>query len=97
MHILSRRKLREFWERHPDSEQPLKAWYQEVKHADWSAPRQVTQRFPRASILGRDRVVFRIHGNAYRLVAKIFYPGRKLFIRFIGTHKEYDRINAEEV
>ena len=55
------------------------------------------ERFLNASIVGNNRVVFRIRGNNYRLVVEIFYPGRKVFVRFIGTHAEYDRINAEEV
>ena len=97
MRIISKRTLREFWERHPDSEQSLRAWHRDVEQADWATPAQVMERFSNASILGNNRVVFRIRGNTYRLVVEVFYPGRKVYIRFLGTHAEYDRINAEEV
>ena len=97
MRIYSKNTLRAFWERHAESEQALRAWYREVEQADWATPAQVRERFLNASIVGNNRVVFRIRGNNYRLVVEIFYPGRKVFVRFIGTHAEYDRINAEEV
>ena len=97
MRIISRITFREYWERHPESEQPLLAWYQEVRQADWSTPAGVIERFPNASILGDDRVVFRLRGGNYRIVGRIFYPARYVYIRFVGTHREYDRINAEEV
>ena len=91
------RTLREFWEHHADARQPLLDWYRDVNSADWSTPAAVRRRYPRASIVGNDRVVFRIKGNDYRLVVRIFYPGRVVYIRFIGTHAEYDSINAGEV
>ena len=97
MRIISRRSLREFWERHPESKQSLLAWYREVKEADWSTPAHVVERHPNASIISGDRVVFRISHNDYRIVARFFYQGRTAYIRFVGTHREYDRINAEEV
>ena len=97
MRIYSKNTLRAFWERHTESEQALRAWYREVEQADWATPAQVRERFLNASIVGNNRVVFRIRGNNYRLVVEIFYSGRKVFVRFIGTHAEYDRINAEEV
>ncbi len=97
MRIYSKNTLRAFWERHTESEQALRAWYREVEQADWATPAQVRERFLNASIVGNNRVVFRIRGNNYRLAVEIFYPGRKVFVRFIGTHAEYDRINAEEV
>ena len=97
MRIFSRKTLREFWERHPESEQSLLAWHREVQQADWATPAHVTERFPNASIIANNRVVFRIKGNAYRLVVEIFYGGRIVYIRFVGTHAEYDRIDSEEV
>ena len=97
MRIISKRALREFWERHPESEQPLLAWSREVEQADWSTPAHVLERYPNASIVGRDRVVFRVRRNDFRIVVRIFYPGREVYIRFVGTHRDYDRINAEEV
>lgn len=97
MRIIAKKTLREFWERHPESEQPLLAWHKEVQHADWATPAHVTERFPNASILANNRVVFKIRGNAFRLVVEIFYEGRILYVKFVGTHAEYDRIDAEEV
>lgn len=97
MRIIAKRTLREFWERHADARQPLLDWYRDVDSADWNTPAAVRRQYSRASIVGNDRVVFRIKGNDYRLVVRIFYPGRVVYIRFIGTHAEYDRINVEEV
>ena len=97
MRIIAKRTLREFWQTHPDAKVPLETWYEQVSKADWGTPAQVVQQWPRASIVAATRVVFRIKGNDYRLVVDIFYPGRKIYIRFIGTHSEYDRINVAEV
>ena len=97
MRIIARRALREFWEQHPDAEDWLRAWHTQVERDDWDAPAKVRERYPRASIVGRDRVVFRFGGNNYRLIVRVFYPGRVVYIRFIGTHAQYDRINVEEV
>ena len=97
MHVISKRTLREFWERHSDAERPLLAWLKEAQTAQWGTPADVKAVFPKASIIGDNRVVFDIKGNAYRLVVSVFYPGRKVYIRFVGTHAEYDRINAQEV
>ena len=97
MRILSRRTLREFWELHPDAKEPLETWYQRVQREEMAHSRCVTGTWPRASIVGQDRAVFRIKGNYYRLVARIFYPGGEVYIRFVGTHAQYDRINVEEV
>ena len=97
MRIISKKKLREFWERHADAEEPLLAWYREVEKEDWNTPVRMKQKYPNASILGGNRVVFNIKGNKYRLVVKINYPGRIVYIRFVGTHAEYDRVNVREV
>ena len=96
MRILSKRTLREFWERHPDAENALLAWYREVEKEDWSTPAQLMDRYPAASIVGTDRVVFRVKGNRYRLVVRINYQQRIVYVRFIGTHAEYDRVDAGE-
>jgi mRNA interferase HigB len=97
--VIARRTLREFWERsqYADAEKPLRAWFREVSHADWSTPAEVKADFGNASIIGRDRVVFNVGGNKYRLVVRINYPYRVLYIRFIGTHAQYDRIEATKV
>ena len=97
MRIISKKKLREFWERHADAKEPLLAWYREVEKEDWNTPAQMKERYPNASILGGSRVVFNIKGNKYRLVAKINYPGHIVYVRFVGTHAEYDRVNVREV
>ena len=97
MRVISKRALRDFWERYPSAEQPLLAWFGEVEQADWSTPAQVLERFPNASIVGADRAVFRIRYNEYRIVVRIFYPAKIVYVRFVGTHGEYDRINVEEV
>ena len=89
--------LRDFWVGHPDAEEPLNTWFKRVRNEDWSTPAVLQELWPRSSIVGRDRVVFRIKGNDYRLVVKVFYPGRVVYIRFVGTHAEYNRINVEEV
>ena len=95
--MIAKRRLREFWEIYPDVETALQDWHREVEREDWATPAQLRQRYPNASIIGNDRAVFRIRGNSYRLVVRIFYPARTVYIRFIGTHAEYDRINVQEV
>ena len=97
MRIIAKRTLREFWRQHPDARRPLLDWYQVVEHAEWQAPNQLKAMFASASILPNDRVVFNIKGNTYRLVVHIPYHRRRVYIRFIGTHAEYDAINALEV
>ncbi len=97
MRIIAKRALREFWGLHPDSEDPLLAWYREVEKEDWDTPAKVKEKYRTASVIGDKRVVFNIKGNDYRLVVKINYPYRIVYIRFVGPHAEYDRIDAEEV
>lgn len=97
MRIISKKALREGWGRHPAAEEPLLAWYREVEREDWDAPAKVKAKYGTASIVAGNRVVFNIKGNDYRLVVKINYPYRVVYIRFVGTHAEYDRIDAEEV
>lgn len=97
MRIIAKRRLREFWERHPDAKVPLENWYARVRRDDWDTPARVTQHYPRSSLIGSDRVVFRLKGNDYRLVVAVDYGHKTVFIRFIGTHAEYNRIQVEEV
>ena len=97
MRVIAKRALRDFWERHPDAEEPLLAWFREAEDADWGSPSAVKAKYGSASIMGNNRVVFNIKGNSYRLVVKINYPYRVVYVRFVGTHVEYDAINAEEV
>ena len=97
MRIVAKKMLREFWERHPTVKGSLVAWFREVKQEDWDTPAKVKARYRSASIVGGNRVVFNIKGNDYRLVAKINYRYRMVYVRFVGTHAEYDAINVEEV
>ncbi|HZF97169.1 MAG TPA: type II toxin-antitoxin system HigB family toxin [Pseudoxanthomonas sp.] len=97
MKVVAVRSLRSFWERHPDSEQPLKAWYDEVKHASWNTPQDIRNHYASASFVGRNRVVFNIKGNDYRLIVAIAYRFQAVYIKFIGTHADYNRIDAATV
>lgn len=97
MRIIAVRTLRGFWESHADAEQPLKAWYKEATETRWNEPNEIKQRYPSADILPDNRVVFNIKGNTYRLIVKIHYNTGIVFIRFVGTHAEYDKINAETI
>ena len=97
MRIISRRRLVEFWESHPDAEQPLRAWYIEAKKANWNTPAEIKAIYHSVSILPNNRVVFNIKGNTYRLVVIVEYSQGKMFIRFVGTHAEYDRIDATSI
>ncbi|RQP19923.1 MAG: type II toxin-antitoxin system HigB family toxin [Parapedobacter sp.] len=97
MRIFSRSTLREFWQRHADSEQSLKSWYQEAERSQWRTPNEIKAEYPSASILADNRVVFNIKGNTYRLVVKINYDYGVVWIRFIGTHAEYDKIDATKI
>ncbi len=100
MRIIALSTLKAFWEEHPeciDAKEPTLAWYRHVLAADWSAPADVKQGFRSASILKDGRVVFNIAGNKYRLVVWINYAYRVVYIRFIGTHAQYDKINVQTI
>lgn len=97
MHVFTKKRLQECWKKHRDVEQALKAWYFEIKHARWKSPADVKKRFPSADFLVNNRVVFNIKGNHYRIVAVIHYDRGRVYIRFVDTHAEYDKIDAEKV
>jgi mRNA interferase HigB len=100
MRIIARSTLRQFWETHPrgaEAETALQVWFSTVQRADWAAPADVKSTYGDASILKDSRVVFNIAGNRFRLVARINYPYRVVYIRFVGTHNEYDGIDAETI
>ncbi len=97
MRIISRKPLREFWGRHADAEQPLRAWFHETKAAKWKSFSNIKPLFPSADVLPGNRVVFNIKGRTYRLVVKIHYNTGVIYVRFLGTHAAYDKINAETV
>jgi mRNA interferase HigB len=95
--IFAKSTLREFWEKFPDSEQYLKTWYDTAMNSNWKSPSDVKQTYANASILKDSRIVFNIKGNTYRLVAKFNFEKQWIFIRFIGSHKEYDRIDTNKI
>lgn len=95
--IFAKGTLRDYWERHADCEQYLKTWYDTVMNANWQNPNDVKQTYSSASILRDGRVVFNIKGNSYRLITKINFEKQWLFIRFIGTHSEYDKVDANTI
>ena len=97
MRVIALRTLRVFWTSHADAEDPLKAWYADARQADWKTPADIKAVYASASIVGGNRVVFNIKGNTYRLIAAINYEFGIVYIRFIGTHSEYDRVDAETV
>lgn len=94
MRVIAVSTLRAFWERHPDAEQPLKAWYEEVKSATWTQPADIKARYRSASVLKNRRVVFNIKGNDFRLIVSIAYKLQIVYVKFVGTHKEYDAVDA---
>ena len=94
MRVISKKILRDFWQKQTDSEQQLRTWYKEASKAGWTSPNDLKRDYPKASILLGNRVVFNICGNKYRLVVKISYLRQWVFIRFIGSHSDYSKINA---
>lgn len=97
MKIVSIHHLKAYWEDHPETEQHLKSWIDEAKKASWMQPADIKSQYRSASILKNRRVVFNIKGNDYRLVVAVAYLYQALYIKFIGTHAEYDAIDAETV
>ena len=97
MKIVAISTLRSFWDRHPDAEQPLKAWHDEARHARWKTPQDIRNQYVSASFVGRNRIVFNIKGNDYRLIVAVAYRFQAVYIKFVGTHAQYDRIDAATV
>lgn len=97
MRVIAKKKLRDFWEKHEDCKQQLKAWFREAEKSEWKNPNQIKMEYPSASILNDNRIVFNIKGNNYRLIVKLSYEYEMVWIRFIGTHSEYDKINANTI
>lgn len=97
LRVIAKKILREFWQKHPDSEQQLKTWFQEASKAEWKTPRDIKRDYPTASFLADNRVVFNIKGNHYRLIVRLNYDYQMAWIRFVGTHAEYDKIDATKI
>ncbi|ELS03306.1 hypothetical protein Xen7305DRAFT_00030270 [Xenococcus sp. PCC 7305] len=97
MRIIVRSTLRSFWGKYPDSEQSLKSWFYEASRVQWQSPSDIKRLYRNASIIANNRVVFNIKGNDYRLIVHVRYDISIIFIRFLGTHKEYDKIDATTI
>jgi mRNA interferase HigB len=97
MRIIAVSTLRDFWVKHRDAEQPLRAWVHVVRGADWAKPTDVKAMFRSADILANGRAIFDIGGNKYRLICAIHYRGKRIYVRFVGTHKDYDKVDAATV
>ena len=97
MHVISRKTLVDFWKRHPESKGALEAWFSEASSAEWKTMPDIRRRFGSADFLAGNRVVFDICGNKYRLIVRIAYQAKIVYIRFVGTHAEYSKIDAERV
>lgn len=97
MRVISQAKLKAFYSKHSDAEQALKAWYDEARKASWATPQQIKDHYRSASFVGHNRVVFNVHGNRYRLVVAVAYQFGAVYIKFVGTHADYDEIDAATV
>lgn len=97
MRIIAIKTLRDYWQQHPQAEKPLRAWYAEASNADWTTPADIKAAHRNASFLPNNRVIFNIKGNDYRLVVAVHYTQGLMFVRFVGSHAEYDRIDATTI
>lgn len=97
MRIISKKIFREFWEIHADAEQPLKAWHAKAKSAEWRTSSDIKNDYRNASFVANNRVIFNIKGNTYRLVVAINYDFGIIYIRFVGSHKDYDKIDTTTI
>ena len=99
MRVIAKSTLRRFWQRlgHADARGPLESWHDEALKARWTSPQDVKRHYAHASICGNNRVVFNIGGNKYRLVVEMQYRAGIAWVKFVGTHQDYDRIDVETV
>lgn len=97
MRVIALRTLREFWSRRPDAEIPLRSWYALASRAKWRSPADIKAAYRNASFVTNDRVVFNIKGNDYRLIVAVRYSRQLMFIRFIGSHSDYDKVDAATI
>ena len=97
MRVIAKRTLRTFWSKHKNCEEQLKAWFKEAEEAQWRGTSDIKIDYPSASFLKDNRVVFNVKGNSYRLIVKINFSYKIAWIRFVGTHAEYDKIDANKI
>ncbi|MEO6833601.1 MAG: type II toxin-antitoxin system HigB family toxin [Chitinophagaceae bacterium] len=97
LRIIAKKILRDFWETHPDTEQQLKSWFQETAKSNWKTPEDIKKEYLSASFLAENRVIFNIKGNHYRLIVRINYDYAMIWIRFVGTHAEYDKMSSKTI
>ena len=97
MRVIAKKHLSAYWARHPDAEQPLKAWYDEAINAQWATPQDIKNQYASASFVANNRVVFNIKGNDHRLIVAVAYRFGALYIKFVGTHRAYDKIDVATV
>ena len=97
MRLISKKAILDFITRYPETEQSLLTWHKEVKNMKWNAPADIKSKYPSASILNNNRVVFNLKGNKYRLIVRVNYVAKIVWIRFIGTHAQYDKIDANNI
>ncbi|WP_420994377.1 type II toxin-antitoxin system HigB family toxin [Cupriavidus sp. 30B13] len=97
MRIIALSTLRTFWESRPDAETPLRSWYALASRAAWKTPADIKAAYGNASFTGNNRVVFNIKGNDYRMVVSVRYDKGLMYVRFLGTHRQYDKIDVETI
>lgn len=97
MRIIALSTLKNFWEKHADAQLPLRSWYALASRAQWKTPADIKEAYRNASFTGNNRVIFNIKGNEYRLVVLVRYDKGLMYIRFVGTHLQYDKIDVTKV
>ncbi|KAB8125384.1 type II toxin-antitoxin system HigB family toxin [Komagataeibacter medellinensis] len=97
MQVIALKTLGAFWEKHPHAEAPLRAWYNAVSKAEWATTADIREMSRSADFVADNRVIFNIGGNKYRLIVHVSYEYKRVLIKFVGTHREYDKINPETV
>jgi mRNA interferase HigB len=97
MRVIAKKRLVEYWQKYPETEQPLKAWYDEVVQAEWQIPQDIKRQYANASFVANNRVVFNIKGNTHRIIVAVAYRVGAVYIKFIGTHKQYDKVDAATI
>ena len=97
MRVIAKKRLVEYWQKYPETEQPLKAWYDEVVQTEWQTPQDIKRQYANASFVANNRVVFNIKGNPHRIIVAVAYRVGAVYIKFIGTHKQYDKVDAATI